>query len=263
MAFEALKELQATVWGLGPFELVEATISDMHDTLVERLAPARGEEVLDVGCGTGAVALRAAARGARTTGLDLAPGLVERAAQRARDRRLGIDFGVGDVEQLPFADASFDVVASSVGAIFAPDHARVAQELARVTRPGGRLGLTAWRADGAVGELFRTMSAFQPPPAEGAGSPLAWGDPDYARSLLGGAFELELHDEISVWEAPSPDAVWDLMSQAFGPLVALLANLPDRRAEIHDALVGLAARDFDGTRVRQERTYTLILGRRR
>ena len=263
MAFEALKELQATVWGLGPFELVEATISDMHDTLVERLDPGQGDAVLDVGCGTGAIALRAAARGATTTGLDLSPALVERAAQRARDRRLEIEFGVGDAEQLPFADATFDVVASSVGAIFAPDHARVAQELARVTKPGGRLGLSAWRADGSIGAFFRTMSAFQPPPTEGAGSPLAWGDPNYVRSLLGEAFELELSDEISVWDAPSPDAVWDLMSLAFGPLVSLLANLPERRQEMRDALVGLAEQEYDGRRVHQERTYTLIVGRRR
>lgn len=263
MAFETLKETQAAVWGAGPFELVQHTIADMHERLVEALGPEQGLQWLDVGCGTGAVAERAAAAGARVTGVDLAPTLVETAARRAAERGLDIDYGVGDVEQLPFGDASFDRVSSSVGAIFAPDHAQTARELARVTRPGGLLGLTAWRADGSVGDMFKTLAAFQPPPPEGAGSPLAWGDSAHVESLLGDAFELELHDETSVHEFGSPEEVWELMSHAFGPIVTLLRRNPERVDEIHDALVQLAEREREGDRVVQRRAYRLILGRRR
>src|SRR5581483_10555434 len=110
----------------------------MHDSLVDALWREPGESWLDAGCGTGAVAERAAERGARVTGIDIAAALVETAVQKAHAKGLQIEYGVGDVEQLPFGDRSFDVVASSVGAIFAPDHAQTARELARVTRPGGR-----------------------------------------------------------------------------------------------------------------------------
>jgi SAM-dependent methyltransferase len=264
MAFEALKERQAAVWGSGPFELVEATIADMHDELVRVLGVNPGEAWLDVGCGTGAVAERAAAAGAKVTGSDLAPVLVETAARRAAEHGLDIDYGVGDVENLPFADASFDVVSSSVGAIFAPDHAATARELARVTRPGGRLGLTAWRADGRVGDLFRTLSAFQPPPPEGAGVSLAWADEAYARSLLEDAFELEFHQAVSVFDMESGEAGWQLFSKAFGPVVTLLQMLPPERAEeLHQQFVAMAEADRDGDHIHQERSYVLIIGRRR
>jgi SAM-dependent methyltransferase len=264
MTFEALKERQAAVWGSGPFELIEATIADMHEELVRRLGVNPGERWLDVGCGTGAVAERAAAAGAKVTGSDLAPALVETAGRRAAERGLDIEYGVGDVENLPFADASFDVVSSSVGAIFAPDHAAAARELARVTRPGGRLGLTAWRADGRVGDMFRTLSAFQPPLPEGAGVSLAWGDEAYARTLLEDDFELEFHQAVSVFEFESAEAGWALFSKAFGPVVTLLKMLPPERAEeLHQRFVEMLDADQAGDRIHQERSYIVIVGRRR
>jgi SAM-dependent methyltransferase len=263
MAFEALKERQGQVWGAGPFELVEATITDMHETLVASLAPAAGDAWLDVGCGTGAVAERAARAGATVIGLDLAPALVETAAKRAAEQGLEIEYGVGAVEQLPFADASFDVVSSSVGAIFAPDHTTTARELARVTKPGGRLGLTAWRPGGRVGEFFRTMAAFQPPLPEGAGSPLAWGDETHARALLGADFDLEITTEVSRYEFDDIEDNWETFSTAFGPIVALLASQPAKADEIKAAFVANVELDRDGERFRQERTYLLIRGTRR
>jgi SAM-dependent methyltransferase len=229
MAFEALKERQSQMWGAGPFELVEATITDMHETLVASLAPRAGEAWLDVGCGTGAVAERAARAGATVTALDLAPALVETAARRAAEQGLEIEYGVGDVERLSFADAGFDVVSSSVGAIFAPDHAATARELARVSKPGGRLGLTAWRPDGRVGDFFRTISAFQPPPPDGAGSPLAWGDETHARDLLERDFDLQITTEVSVYEFDDLEANWEIFSTAFGPMVTLLRRSRTRR----------------------------------
>lgn len=266
MAFEELKERQGQMWGSGPFELIEETIAEMHEDLVARLAAAEGEDWLDIGCGTGGVTERAARTGANVTGVDLAPALVETAKRRAAEHGLAIDYRVGDAEQLLFEDASFDVVSSSVGAIFAPDHAAVARELARVTRPGGRIGLTAWRSDGRIGDFFRTLAPFQPAPPPGAGSPLAWGDPEHAhaRALLGEDFELEFHEGTSRHEAASPQESWELFSTAFGPIVTALKRLPPEEGErLHQAYLSLLEEDRVGEGIRQDRLYTVILGRRR
>ncbi len=265
MAFEELKERQGQMWGSGPFELVEETIADMHADLVSRLGASEGEKWLDVGCGTGGITERAARAGADVTGVDLAPALVETAKRRASEQGLDVDYRVGDAEQLSFDDASFDIVSSSVGAIFAPDHAAVARELARVTRPGGRIGLTAWRTDGRIGDFFRALAPFQPAPPPGAGSPLAWGDPEHAhaRELLGEHFELEFHDGISVYEAESPEASWALFSKAFGPIVSALKRLPAEEGEqLHQTYLALVEGDRGDHGVRQERLYAVILGRR-
>src|SRR5439155_19454003 len=132
------------MWGSAPWERVAETLAPLHDHLVAALSPRAGERWLDLATGTGAVAIRAARAGAKVTGLDLAPRLVETARSWAADEGLDIRFDVGDCERLPYDDASFDVVASVVGVIFAPDHGAVARELARVCRPGGRLGRVAW-----------------------------------------------------------------------------------------------------------------------
>ena len=132
MAFEELKERQAAMWGAGPFEQIADTLVEMHDSLIAAVDAKPGDAWLDVGCGTGELAFRAAATGATVTGCDLAPVLVETARRQATERGLEIQFEVADCENLPYADASFDILTSSVGAIFAPDHARVAAELARV-----------------------------------------------------------------------------------------------------------------------------------
>jgi ubiquinone/menaquinone biosynthesis C-methylase UbiE len=264
VAFEELKQRQGAMWGSGPFELIEEGIAEMHTDLVTRLAPRAGEAWLDVGCGTGGISERAARAGANVTGVDLAPALVETAKRRAGEHGVDVAYEVGDAEQLRFGDASFDVVSSSVGAIFAPDHAAVARELGRVTRPGGRIGLTAWRPDGRIGDFFRTLAPFQPAPPSGAGNPLAWGRPEHALELLGDDFDLEFHDGTSVHEAESSEASWELFSTAFGPIVTALERLPADEAEnLHQAYIGLLDEDRVEDGVRQERTYTVILGRRR
>jgi ubiquinone/menaquinone biosynthesis C-methylase UbiE len=144
MAHEALKERQSVMWGKAPFVSIAETISDLHSAVVEALNPGPGNRVLDVGCGTGGVAEIAATSGADVVGVDLAPGLIEIAKARAADRGLSVDYRVGDCENLDLADASFDLVGSSVGIMFAPDHEASASELARVTRRGGRIALANW-----------------------------------------------------------------------------------------------------------------------
>src|SRR5881397_2630561 len=137
MAFEELKQRQSVMWGNGPFENVADTIADIHEVILERIPPRAGERWLDLACGTGAVAERAARAGADVTGVDLAPALIDTARERAAAQGLEIDYRVGDCEHLDeIEDGSFDVVSSTCGVMFAPDHEATARELGRVTKPG-------------------------------------------------------------------------------------------------------------------------------
>jgi SAM-dependent methyltransferase len=264
MAFEELKQRQSAVWGMGTYQNVTETIADIHDEVVKRLDPQPGERWLDIATGTGAVAERAATRGAHVTGIDLAPALIDTAKERARDQGLEIDYQVGDCEQLAFEDASFDIVSSTFGVMFAPDHRASANELARVTRPGGRLGLTTWRPDGAIGEMFRMLQRFQPPPPEGAGNPLDWGREEIVEQLLGDAFELEFQELTSPLTAESGEEAWQLFSTSFGPIKALSESLEgDRLAEFHDAFKEFHEGFRENGGVRVPRQYLLVLGTRR
>src|SRR6266542_2580247 len=155
MAFEELKQRQSVMWGNGPYERVTDTIRDIHALVVERIAPEAGDRWLDLACGTGAVAERAARAGADVTGIDLAPALIETATEKAAAAGLDISFRVGDCENLQDVETgSFDVVSSTCGVMFAPDHEATARELARVVLPGGKLALANWTPDGAIAGMF-------------------------------------------------------------------------------------------------------------
>jgi SAM-dependent methyltransferase len=264
MAFEQLKERQSVVWGSAPFENVAADIADIHDQLVAELAPREGEEWLDVGTGTGGVAVLAARAGAKVIGSDLAPALIETAKRLAAEDGLDIGYDVGDAEELPYGNESFDVVSSSFGAIFAPDHKAVAGELARVCRPGGRLGLSAWNPDGRVEAFFRMVADFQPRMPEGAGSPLEWGREQHVRHLLGADFDLRFVRGSSPQVGESGEEIWQLFRTSFGPIKTLYETLPEpRREELHRAYVDhLEEWRIDGG-IRAPREYLLILGTRR
>jgi SAM-dependent methyltransferase len=265
MAFEELKARHAAMWGAGPFEEIAGTLAEMHDALVAAADAGPGDAWLDVGCGTGELAFRAAATGASVTGCDLAPVLVETARRQSAERALEITFEVADCESLPYPDAGFDIVTSSVAAIFAPDHAAVAAELARVCRPGGRLAMSAWTADGRIGDFFRLIGSYSPPPVEGAGVSLQWGDADYCVSRLGGDFDVEIDHLDTPWGAESAEAMWDELSSAFGPIVVLLRMLePDRAAGLKADLIALMdeQRTSDGGVV-IDRPYILVRGTRR
>jgi SAM-dependent methyltransferase len=264
MAFEELKQRQSVMWGNGPFERVAETAAGAYDDLVSRLAPQEGERWLDIACGTGAVALRAAKAGAKVTGSDLAPALVERARELASEEGLDVDFEVGDCEELPYGNADFDVVSSSFGVMFAPDHERAAKELGRVCSPGGRLGLITWRPDSGVGRMFKTVQSFQPPPPEGAGSPLAWGEESYVEQLLGKDFELEFSEGDAALDAASGQEVWQLFSTSFGPLKTLNETLEgSRRDELERAFVDFHEGYRTNGGIHVPRLYLLTIGRRR
>jgi ubiquinone/menaquinone biosynthesis C-methylase UbiE len=263
--FTEFKQRAAAVWSAGAFEEVADSIADVHEALVEALAPEAGDEFLDVGCGAGNVAELAAQTGAHVTGIDLSPRLIDVATARANSGGFHIHYSVGDAENLDVDDASFDVVASCFGMIFAPDHAAAASELARVTREGGRLGFSAWTPEGSIGEMFKFFAQYQPPPPEGAGTPLQWGTEDHVHELLDGTFDITIERRMSHLEEDSLDKFWDRFSTNFGPTRMLIDNLPPERAAEFTA----AAREHfsrnvqsDG-RVVDDREYLLVTGVRR
>lgn len=264
MAFEELKQRQAQVWGSAPFERVAEDIAVLHEHLVAELAPQAGERWLDVGTGTGAVAARAARAGAHVTASDLAPALIETARRLAAKEGLEVEFEVADVEQLPYEDASFDIVSSAVGAMFAPDQERTAAELARVTRPGGRLGLVTWNPAGGVGDFFRLLAGYQPPPPEGVGNPLDWGREEHVRGLLGDVFELRFEHSDAPQVADSAEELWDVFVSSFGPLKTLYGSLDARRREeLHADWIAFMERHRHDGRIEAPREYLLIVGIRR
>ena len=264
MPFEELKQRQSVMWGSAPFENLVDQIANIHDRLVAELAPEPGEKWLDVGTGTGAVAMRAARAGAKVTGSDLSPVLIETAKRLASEQGLEIEYEVGDAEQLPYADERYDVVSSSFGAMFAPDHAAVAHELARVTRPGGRIGLTTWDPDGGFGDFFRMVGSFQPPPPEGAGNPLEWGREEHASELLGNDFDLRFVHEQDAQVGESGEEIWQLFVSSFGPVKTLYDSLDDeRREELHRAYVAHMEEYRRNGGIEAPREYLITLGTRR
>jgi ubiquinone/menaquinone biosynthesis C-methylase UbiE len=262
MAFEELKARQSVIWGNGPYQRITETIADLQDHVTERLEPAPEIEWLDLATGTGAVAERAATRGARVTGLDLAPALIETAKERADEQSLEIEYLVGDVEQLELEDGSFDVVSSTCGVMFAPDHEAVASELARVTKPGGRIGLVNWTKGPGVADLFRIMAPFQPAPPPS--NPFDWGVEERVEELLGDAFELRLERHVSPLELDSGEAYWELFSTSYGPTKTLVESLGERSEELRRSWVDfMEAEHRENGGIVHRREYLLVLGTRR
>ena len=261
MSFEALKARQREAWDSAPWEPMAARLAAIHDHVVARLAPGRGERWLDVGTGTGAVALRAARAGAHVTGVDLSPVMVDTARRLAGEQGVGIRFEVGDAENLPYADASFDVVASALGVFLAPDHAAAGRELARVCRPGGRLGVVAWRADP---EAERMHAPFWPAREPGAGDRRDWGREEYMAELLGQEFELEFEEGEFRLTAGSGEEMWRLFTSYDGAAKAQVDSLDRRRVEDYRrAYVEHHERHRVNGRISVPRRYLITLGRRR
>lgn len=263
MSFEQLKERMRVGWGAAPFENVEDSIAGMHDDLVRRLEPRPGERWLDVGCGAGAVSMRAARVGADVTGVDLSDVMIETARRRAAEEGLDISYDVGDAENLPYGAGSFDVVSSSVGLIFAPDHAAVARELARVVRSGGRLGLTAWKPGSRVIRGQQLAARYLPPPPEGAGNPFEWGLEEHVQELLGDAFELEFHDGDAPLVGESGPALFDYMLSGVGPMRMLWDSLDEeKRQEFREASIAMYEDDRTQDGIHSPGPYLLTIGRR-
>jgi SAM-dependent methyltransferase len=242
------------------YERLAALLEPAEDELLRMLAPQEGERVLDLVTGSGAIALRAAQAGADVAAIDSTEPILEKLRQDAEDAGVEIDARVGDVEYLPFDDDCFDVLVSNFGLVYAPDHANVAAELARVACPSARLGFTAWRPNPKLTELYRS---FTDEPIEGREA-YEWGREDHVEDMLGEDFELDFHDGTLWVDASSGQELWELFSTTATPVIGVLSRLDEEGAKSFErAFVDLYEeyRTKDG--IRAPRRYLLVLGRRR
>lgn len=259
---------QRTVWALGDYASVaEQVIPDLGAVLVRACGVRPGQRVLDVATGSGNAAIPAAEAGADVVGVDLCPPLLEAGRRSAAGRGVEIDWREGDAQALPFDDATFDVVLSSVGAMFAPDHRAVADELVRVCRPGGTVGLANWTPEGFVGQMFAAMKPYVAAPPPGAQPPPLWGDESHVRDLFADRLaDLTMRREnVRVDCFGSAEEFRDLFKFNYGPTVAAyraLADDPPRVVALDEDLADLARHHHvDGAGMNWE--YLLITGVRR
>lgn len=217
--FQALTARQQATWALGDFHEVSRQVVPVSEQLVTTIDPRPGERVLDVACGSGNAALAAARRYCEVSGIDYVPALIERAKVRAAAEVLKIDFRVADAQALPFADAMFDVVTSVFGVMFAPDQEKAAAEMARVTKPGGRIGLACWMPEGLVFDFFNLTARHAPPPP-GVPPSHRWGTEDGLRALFGPALgRLKMQRRTSLQHFRSPEHALEVFRTYFGPTV--------------------------------------------
>lgn len=213
----AIKGKQQQTWASGDFAAVATTLPVVSELLCEAVDLHAGERVLDVAAGSGNTAIAAARRFCLVSGVDYVPALLDRARERAAAERLEIEFRDGDAEAIPSGDASFDAVLSTFGSMFAPDQEQAARELLRVCRPGGRIGMANWTAEGFIGEMFRTTGRHVPPPA-GLRPPVLWGDEARLRELFGdGIASLSLTRRVYVFRYKSAEHWLDYFRTYYGP----------------------------------------------
>jgi ubiquinone/menaquinone biosynthesis C-methylase UbiE len=221
----AIKERQQKTWTSGNYAMVGNLLVIIGEQLCEAVDLRAGDKVLDVATGSGNTALSAARRFCEVTGVDYVPELVEQARSRAEAERLAVQFEVGDAEDLPYADASFDVVLSTLGVMFTPDQERAAGELLRVCRPGGRIGLANWTPDGFIGNMFRTLGRHVPPPP-GIKPPPLWGTEERLRELFGeGVSSLETTRRSYVFRFPSAEHFVGYFRDYYGPTLKAFESL--------------------------------------
>jgi ubiquinone/menaquinone biosynthesis C-methylase UbiE len=210
------------VWSAGDFDAIADRIWQVGDDLVQRVGVNDGDIVLDVACGTGNAAIPAAVAGGKVTGLDITPELFEDGRRRAAEAGVEIEWVEGDAEELPFEDESFDVVLSTFGCMFAPNHEVAAAEIARVLRPGGRLGVAAWRPEGSIGQFFMTIAKHAPAPPPGFQPPPLWGVRDHVESLFSSTpVAVTFEDAAAHFHFDSVEHMFEEYATKFGPVVVL------------------------------------------
>jgi ubiquinone/menaquinone biosynthesis C-methylase UbiE len=265
-----LKARHKAMWALGDYPAVATeVIAETGPTLVAACAVGPDDRVLDVAAGSGNAALPAARAGAEVVASDLTPELLARGRELAEAEGLELEWQEADAENLPHPDAAFDVVLSCVGVMFAPHHQQAADELVRVCRPGGRIGLLSWTPEGFIGQLFATMKAYVPPPPPGASPPPLWGREDHVATLLGDRVE-GLHAErrrLRVDRFARPEDFREFFKHAYGPTVAAYRNVaadPQRVAALDADLAALAQRHDTGSpgATVMEWEYLLVTARR-
>jgi ubiquinone/menaquinone biosynthesis C-methylase UbiE len=222
----AIKGRQQAAWASGDYAVIGTTLQLVGELLAEGCDLRCDERVLDVAAGNGNATLAAARRGCKVTSTDYVSTLLDRGAERAKADRYDVEFKVADVEALPFADASFDAVLSTFGVMFAPDHAQSAAEMARVCRPGGRIGLANWTPAGFIGQLFKTLGKHVPPPA-GAQPPSLWGTQAHLETLFGvRAASISITPRIFNFRYRSAAHFVDVFRTWYGPVHKAFGALP-------------------------------------
>lgn len=236
--FAAIKARQREIWSMGDYAVIGVPLQLVGESLCEALDLQPGSEVLDVAAGNGNATLAAARRACDVCSIDCVPALLERGRARASANGLDVRFDEGDAENLPFADGRFDAVLSTFGVMFAVDQERAAAELVRVCRQGGQIGLANWTPDGFVGDLFKLIGSYVPPP-DGVRSPLAWGTEDRLRELLPGQ-EVKAERRQHVFRYRSPRHWLDTFRTYYGPMHKAFAALDtDKQTELAEDILKL------------------------
>lgn len=246
--FSEIKRRQQATWASGDYAVIGTTLQIVGETLAEATEIRAGDRVLDVAAGNGNASLAAARRFARVTSTDYVRTLLERGAERARAERLDIEFQVADAEALPFDANSFDIVLSTFGAMFTAQHDRPAREMLRVVRKGGRIGLANWTPEGFIGQLFKVIGTYVPPPA-GLKSPALWGTEPYIVSLFGpGAADIRCVRRLFNFRYQSSAHWLQTFRQYYGPMVKAFAALeaPQQEALAHDITALLERHNLAG-----------------
>lgn len=264
-----LKAKHRKMWASGDYpSMVETFLLPLGPRLVDACEIGPGDRVLDVAAGTGNAAIEAAKTGAQVIASDLTPELFEAGRARAEAAGVELEWIEADAEALPFEDASFDVVISSIGVMFAPHHEAAAAELVRVCRPGGKIGLLSWTPEGMIGALFRSMGPFAPAPPPGAQPPPLWGGEEHLKELMGEQVEWERLErgDLEVTAFAEPDHFGEHFKQRYGPTIAARANAEktDRAEEFDQALSDFCAEWNRGgdEAAHFEMEYLLAVGRK-
>lgn len=255
----AIKSKHRALWASGDYPAVADVIAPLGPRLVEAVGITSGDRVVDVAAGAGNVAIPAAATGAHVVATDLTPELLEVGEKHAPDS--GIIWRTADAEDLPFDPGAFDVATSCVGVMFAPHHQSCADELVRVCRPGGRIGLINWTPTGFIGELFATMKPYAPPPPPGAQPGVLWGDADHVRTLFGDRVgDLTATTEtVPITRFDDGAAFRDFFKATYGPTIATfrtIADDADKVATLDTEMAALADRHLTDGRMGWE--YLLV-----
>jgi SAM-dependent methyltransferase len=252
-ADRALKSKHRAMWAQGDYpSLAAEIIPELGAILAEACGVRSGLRVLDVGAGSGNAAIPAALAGADVVASDLTPELFEAGRRVAEKQGARLTWQEADAEALPFGDAEFDTVLSCVGVMFAPHHQQAADELVRVCRPGGTVGLLSWTPQGFIGRMFAAMKPYAPPPPPGAQPPPLWGDEDHVRALLGDRVTDVSAERrtVRVDRFETPEMFRDYFKERYGPTISVYKNIagdPDRAAALDGALVDLARDGDQGT----------------
>jgi SAM-dependent methyltransferase len=265
-----LRQKHRAMWASGDYpSMVETFLLPLGPRLVEACGIGPGDRVLDVAAGTGNASIPAAQTGAEVVASDLTPELLAAGRARAEAERVELEWVEADAHDLQFEDAGFDVVMSSIGVMFAPFHQKAADEMVRVCKPGGRIGVLSWTPEGMIGALFREMGKFMPPPPAGAQPPPLWGSEEHVRELFGDRVELETveKDTLDITAFRRPDDYGEHFKQRYGPTIAARANAEkEGRTEEFDRVLGEFCAEWNrgsDEEARFDKEYLVTVGRKR